>query len=303
MTDITSHKASRKRLLIALAITSSFMVLQVIAAYFANSLAIFADAGHLFVHNSTLFIAILASSIAIHLAKNFNEGYHKAELYGGLINGVLYLAISSSILIIGGSRFEEMHHGQHHDINPQIMAAISVIGFVFHGLAAWVLYQGRKDSVNVYAVFLHTFFDLLSTVTTLIASAVIYFTGWQQADVVFSLLIAVFVLFTGLRLIVQCLERLRTPKTQLPRAIEVEKQLIDLAHVESAHNVTVSLVDGELVVGAHLVLKAKCTLEQHDQACRDEATAMLQSRFNAARSVLQIEASQHVINGQAHQCV
>ncbi len=64
MTDITTHQASRKRLLIALSITCSFMVIQLVAAYFANSLAVFADAGHLFVHNSTLFIAILASSIA-----------------------------------------------------------------------------------------------------------------------------------------------------------------------------------------------------------------------------------------------
>ena len=94
MTDITTHQASRRRLLIALAITSSFMIIQVIGAYYANSLAVLADAGHLFVQYSSLFIALIASSLAIHLAKNYNDGYQKAELTGGLINGCLYLAIS-----------------------------------------------------------------------------------------------------------------------------------------------------------------------------------------------------------------
>ncbi|WP_287243481.1 cation transporter, partial [Pseudoalteromonas sp.] len=93
MTDITTHQASRRRLLIALAITCSFMVIQVIGAYYSNSLAVLADAGHLFVHNSSLFIALIASSMAIYFAKNFNDGYQRAELTGGLINGILYLSI------------------------------------------------------------------------------------------------------------------------------------------------------------------------------------------------------------------
>ena len=112
MTEITTHKASRRRLLIALAITCSFMVIQLIGAYYANSLAVLADAGHLFVHNSSLFIALIASSLAIHFAKTYNDGYQRAELVGGLINGFLYLAISLVILYEGGERFMHHHEGR-----------------------------------------------------------------------------------------------------------------------------------------------------------------------------------------------
>ncbi|MEO2267305.1 cation diffusion facilitator family transporter [Pseudoalteromonas sp. YIC-656] len=294
MTDITTHQASRRRLLIALAITCSFMVIQLVGAYFANSLAVFADAGHLFVHNSSLFIAILASSIAIHLARNFNEGYNKAELLGGLVNGGLYLAISLTILSVGSQRYIDIHHGHEQGgVNTQIMAIVSMLGFLFHGAAAWVLYKGRKDSINVYAVFLHTFFDLLSTVTTLLASVIIAYTGWQQIDVIFSMLISVFVLFTGLRLIFQCVQRLRSGTEALPKAVKVEKALAQLEHVASVHNVTVSLVDNAPAVGAHLVLKHQCTIEAHDAALRDAAESMLKQRFNISHSVLQIEANTH----------
>lgn len=294
MTDITTHQASRRRLLIALAITCSFMVIQLFGAYFANSLAVFADAGHLFVHNSSLFIAIIASSVAIHLARNFNEGYNKAELIGGLLNGGLYLAISLTILSVGSQRYLDIHHGHEQDgVNTQIMAVVSMLGFAFHGAAAWVLYKGRKDSINVYAVFLHTFFDLLSTVTTLLASVIIAYTGWQQVDVIFSMLISVFVLFTGLRLIFQCVQRLRTSSETLPKASKVEKALAQLPHVHSVHNVTVTLVDNAPAVGAHLVLKHQCTIAAHDAQCRENAETMLSKRFNISHSVLQIEASTH----------
>ena len=131
MTDITTHQASRRRLLIALAITCSFMVIQIIGAYFSNSLAVLADAGHLFVHNSSLFIALIASSMAIHFAKNFNDGYQRAELTGGLINGILYLSIGLVILYEGGERYLHHNEGNHLEINSYLMSVISAIGFYF----------------------------------------------------------------------------------------------------------------------------------------------------------------------------
>ena len=71
----------------------------------------------------------------------------------------LYLSISLIILYEGGERY--LHHSDGHDlqINSYLMSVISAIGFLFHGAAAWVLYKGRKASINVYAVFLHSFFD------------------------------------------------------------------------------------------------------------------------------------------------
>ena len=64
------------------------------------------------------------------------------------------------------------------EINSFLMSAIAALGFLFHGAAAWVLYKGRKASINVYAVFLHSFFDIISTISTFIAGVLIYLTGW-----------------------------------------------------------------------------------------------------------------------------
>ena len=297
MTDITTHQASRRRLLIALAITCSFMVIQIIGAYFSNSLAVLADAGHLFVHNSSLFIALIASSMAIHFAKNYNDGYQRAELTGGLINGILYLSISVIILFEGGERF--LHHSDGHDlqINSYLMSVISAIGFLFHGAAAWVLYKGRKASINVYAVFLHSFFDVISTVSTFFAGILIHLTGWPEIDIISSMLIASFVLFTGVKVITRCIKGLMENKSKLPDVSEIEQSIASVEHVQNVHNVTVVRHDKDIVVGAHVVLKRHCTVEKHDEACRLKIETLLRVRFNIEKSVLQVESHEcHHVN-------
>ncbi|MDP2484719.1 cation diffusion facilitator family transporter [Pseudoalteromonas marina] len=290
MTEITTHQASRRRLLIALAITCSFMIIQVIGAYYANSLAVLADAGHLFVHNSSLFIALIASSFAIHLAKTFNDGYQRAELMGGLINGILYLAISLVILYEGGERFIHQHEGNELEINSYLMSVIAGLGFLFHGAAAWVLYKGRKASINVYAVFLHSFFDLISTVSTFVAGVLIYFTGLAVIDILSSMLIASFVLFTGIKVIISCIKGLRLNKAKLPKIADIESEITSIEHVHNVHNVTVTRNYDGLVVGAHVVLKKHCTIEKHDEACRLKVENLLAERFRVTSSVLQIES-------------
>lgn len=296
MTEITTHKASRRRLLIALAITCSFMVIQLIGAYYANSLAVLADAGHLFVHNSSLFIALIASSLAIHFAKTYNDGYQRAELVGGLINGFLYLAISLVILYEGGERFMHHHEGNELEINSFLMSAIAALGFLFHGAAAWVLYKGRKASINVYAVFLHSFFDIISTISTFIAGVLIYLTGWDIIDILSSMLIASFVLFTGIKVIISCVKGLYINKDKLPKVAKVEQAITTIQHVKNVHNVTVVRKDKTVIVGAHIVLKKHCTIEKHDKACRLKVESLLRSKFNVTNSVLQIESSCSSVN-------
>ncbi len=290
MTDITTHKASRQRLLIALSITSVFMVLQFIAAHAANSMAVLADAGHLFVHNSSLIVALIASSIAIKLASSYHLGYHKAELGGGLINGLLYLAIASTIILSGSNKLFSEHDGIEHQVEPFLMTAISAVGFLFHAAAAVILYRGRKDSINVYAVFLHSFFDLLSTVVTFAAGITIYLTGWNHIDLISSILISLFVLVTGIKVIIKCVKGIWFSPDILPDVSHIEARLTTLEHISSVHNVTVVKQGNRLVAGAHLVLKQTCTQEQHDTLCRLAAERCLLENFGIGHSVLQIEA-------------
>ncbi len=289
MTTLTTHKSSQRRLLIALAITSAFMLIQVVAAFYANSLAVYADAGHLFVHNSSLFIALIASTLAIKFGRTFSDGYRRLELSGGLINGFLYLLISCWILLQGAERLLGHEHHNEHEINTFVMSSVASLGFLFHAASAFVLYKGRKDSVNVYAVFLHTFFDLLSTIVTFVTSIVIHLTGWTIVDSLSSILISIFVLYTGSSLLYKCTKGLFFNGVKLPALKKIEKALNEVEHVDNVHNLIVKNDNGSVVVGAHIVLKHKCTLEKHDEICRFQVEKLLREQFSVEKSVLQIE--------------
>ena len=134
MTDITTHQASRRRLLIALAITCSFMVIQVSWRLLFEFALLY-----LLMLGICLFITVLYSSRLLPQAwryisrKTLMMATSGAELTGGLINGILYLSISLIILYEGGERY--LHHSDGHDlqINSYLMSVISAIGFLFHG--------------------------------------------------------------------------------------------------------------------------------------------------------------------------
>ena len=291
MTNLTTHKSSQRRLLIALMITSTFMIIQLVVASFANSLTVYADAGHLFIHNSSLFIALIASTLAIKFGRTFSDGYHRIELSGGLINGILYLLIALLILSQGIERINHQHFHQENNIDTFLMSSVAALGFLFHGTSALILYKGRKDSVNVYAVFLHTFFDLLSTIITFITSIIIYLTNWDIVDSFASMLIACFVLYTGSRLLYKCIKGLFFNRIRLPPLNKIEKILNNVEHIANIHNLIVKNDNGEVVVGAHIVLKQQCTLEKHDEICRYQVEKALKEQLNINKSVLQIETS------------
>ncbi len=267
------------------------MLIQLFGAFYANSLAVYADAGHLFVHNSSLFIALIASTLAIKFGATFSDGYRRVELSGGLINGVLYLLISCWILFHGSERLMAHDHADELEINTFLMSSIAALGFLFHAASAFVLYKGRNDSINVYAVFLHTFFDLLSTIVTFVTSIIIHFTGWTVVDSLSSILISIFVFYTGSRLLHKCISGLFFNGLRLPVLKKLEKAMLEIEHINNIHNLTVKSDKGVVVVGAHVVLQHKCTLEKHDEICRYQLEKLLKEAFDIEKSVLQIEAA------------
>ena len=138
-------------------------------------------------------------------------------------------------------------------------------------------------------MFLHTFFDLLSTIVTFVTSIVIHVTGWTIVDSLSSVLISFFVLYTGSKLLYKCVKGLFFNGVRLPALKKIETALQTIEHIDNVHNLIVKSDNGEVVVGAHIVLKHKCTLEKHDEICRFQVEQVLKEQFDVSTSVLQIE--------------
>ena len=98
--------ASNRRLLaISLAITSVVMIVQVVGAFLSGSLALLADAVHMFTDAAGLVIALVAAAVAARPANDRRTfGYQRAEVFGALVNAVILIALSVWIAVEGVQR-------------------------------------------------------------------------------------------------------------------------------------------------------------------------------------------------------
>ena len=87
-------QANHRLLAISLSLTSIVMIVQIVGAILTGSLALLADAAHMFADASALVIALIASVVAARPANERNTyGYQRAEVFGALINAVLLIVL------------------------------------------------------------------------------------------------------------------------------------------------------------------------------------------------------------------
>jgi cobalt-zinc-cadmium efflux system protein len=104
------HGAGRtvneRRLFVALALTSYFLVVEVVGGILANSLALISDAAHMFTDAAGLAIAMVAIQIAKRpVDRKRTFGYYRFEILAAAFNAVLLFLVAIFILVEAYERF------------------------------------------------------------------------------------------------------------------------------------------------------------------------------------------------------
>jgi cobalt-zinc-cadmium efflux system protein len=176
-----SHQAGI--LLAALLLTFLFAGIEAFAGFWANSLALISDAGHMVTDASALALALLAQIIAKRPPSIKNSfGFGRAESLAAFVNCLAMMALIIWIALEAISRFNDPHQ-----VQGQAVMVVAVIGLVINLIVAWILSKDKK-SVNTKAALVHVMGDLLGSLAALIAGVVIHFTGWMQIDPILSLI-------------------------------------------------------------------------------------------------------------------
>ncbi len=97
--------ADRSRLRLVLAVTAAVAVVELVGAVLSGSLALLADAGHMFTDTAAIVLALSASYVAT-LPPNPRRtfGYHRAEILAALINAVVLLGVCGYLAVAGVRR-------------------------------------------------------------------------------------------------------------------------------------------------------------------------------------------------------
>ena len=181
--------ANQNLLLIALVLTLGFSGVEGAAAYFANSLALISDAGHMVTDAAALGLALLAQMISRRPpSAKHSFGFGRAEALAAFVNSIVMLGLVVWIVVEAISRFYDPHK-----VDGLTVTVVAAIGLLMNIVVAWVLSRDKK-SVNTRAALVHVMGDLLGSIAALVAGVVIQLTGWMPIDAILSILVSLLIL-------------------------------------------------------------------------------------------------------------
>jgi len=273
---------NRRRLALALILTAAYMVAEVIGGLAANSLALLADAGHMFSDTAALGLSLAAVTLAQRPATaQRTYGFYRAEILAALVNGATLLALA---VLIGREAWERLSAPP--EVKGGLMLAIACGGLLINLANLRILSGGREGNLNVRGAWLHVLADTLGSIGAISAGAAIYFLDWRWADPAASFVIAALVLYSSWGLVRETLDVLMEGVPKGISVADVTAALEELPGVLDAHDLHVwSLTSGRNIATTHLVI-AK---DADHQGVIEAANRTLAERFAIEHATIQVE--------------
>ena len=179
-----------RRVVIALLLTGTFMVVEVIGGILSGSLALLADAGHMLTDTMALALAAVAFQVCKRPADTkLTYGYQRFQILAAFVNGLSLLFIVGWILFEAIDRFLEPT-----EVLGKTMLIVAAAGLVVNLIAFAVLHGGDRNNLNISGAVIHVAGDLLGSVAAIVAALVIIYTGWTPIDPILSVGVAILIL-------------------------------------------------------------------------------------------------------------
>lgn len=282
----------RGRLAIALSITSVILVVEVVGAVWSGSLALLADAGHMLTDAAGLLIALIAASLARRPADHRRTwGYLRAEVLAACLQAAVLLAVGVFVLVEAVQRLFDPP-----PVAAGVMIVFGVVGLIGNIVSIAVLASDRSANLNMRAAFLEVVNDALGSVAVLAAAAVIALTGWERADPVVSILLALLILP---RTVLLLRETVSVLLESAPRGLDldaVRRHLLELPHVHEVHDLHASqIATGLPILSAHVVVDDSCFVDGHVPQMLDRLQECVAEHFAVPieHSTFQLEPAGH----------
>ena len=278
-----SHSPNPQRLLlIVLALNVAYMFAEAIGGWWANSLALLSDAGHMFADVAALSLSLLAARFASRPATpNKTYGYYRMEILAALANGVTLIGVSLLIC------YEAYHRLQQAEaIQAKIMIPISIGGLIVNLISAKVLHGAHEHDLNLRGAFLHVIGDLLGSIAAIVAGTLILWQGWLWADPVFSVLICILIVFSSWKLVTEAVNVLLEGTPSHINTAAVEAAMRTVEGVRDIHDLHIwTITSNRHSITAHVIIAEGSNSYQILRELRE----LLSEKFKLSHSTLQME--------------
>ena len=278
-----SHAYVTKALVVAVGITATFFVIELVGGILTNSLALQTDAFHMLTDVVALAYALVAVRLAqrpVSLRRTY--GYYRVEILSAFLNGILLWAV---VIFVFYEAIQRIQHPS--DVQSLNMLIIAVLGLVANGLVAATLSRSRNASLNLKGAFLHVVADALGSVGAISAGIIMFFTGWYQVDPIASIMIGVLVFYSSGKLVRDSVNVLLEGVPSHIDVSAVERRILGMKGVKNVHDLHVwSIADTKMCcMSSHVVV-------EDDTNGKDLVTKLIQilkEEFGIDHTTFQLE--------------
>ncbi len=281
----THRGEERSKLVLACALTGTMFIVEGIAGFLTNSLALLSDAGHMLTHMIALLIslgAIMFASRPPTARKTY--GFYRLEILAALFNGATLFLITIWIFF----------HAYKRIINPEPVASghmliVAIVGLLVNLACAYIL-KTSHGSLNIKSAFMHMMADTFSSLVVVFGAIIMHYTQWYILDPALSVLICIVILVWSYQLITESVDILLEAT---PKDVDLEnvvKSISELDEIEGVHDVHIwTITSGMYAMSAHIYIKDIMVSET--QQIMSNINTLVNEKFSIGHTVIQFESN------------
>ena len=251
-THTHSHAAgaNERSLLIALGMTTTFLLVELVAGVLTQSLALISDAAHMFTDTAALAIALVAVQMGKRAADAKRTfGYHRFEILAAAFNAMLLFGVA---VYIGFEAYLRLKSP------PQVestgMLIVALVGMAVNLMSMRMLAGGKDANLNMKGAYLEAWSDMLGSLGVVLGALVIKLTGWSWVDSAVAVLIALWVLPRTWSLLRASVNILLEGVPEGINLAKVREALLTVPGVTGIHDLHVwALTSGKVSLTVHVV--------------------------------------------------
>ena len=273
-----------RRVTIALVLTGTFMIVEIIGGILSGSLALLADAGHMLTDTMALALAAVAFGVSNRPGdQNLTYGYQRFQILAAFVNGLSLLFIVGWILYEAVQRFLTPT-----DVMGQTMLLVAAAGLVVNIAAFVVLHGGDKDNLNISGAALHVAGDLLGSVAAIVAAVVIIYTGWMAIDPILSVAVAFLILKSAWALVKRSAHVLLEGAPEWLDVSDMQRRLMaKLPEVSGVHHVHVwGLTPQDLMMTMHVQVELS---PENPTTLIRQIKALMKDEYGIGHTTIELE--------------
>ena len=277
---------------IALAIASAILLVyfgvEVAGAVISGSLALIADAAHTASDVAALGLATVAAWLASrpHTTKR-SFGNLRAEVLAALVNGAALLGIAGFIVFEAVGRLDTPP-----EVRGGVVSLVALGGLAANVIAAIVLLRSSRQSLNTRAALFHVGGDALGSAGAIVAGLLVLGPGWQLADPLVSMFIAIILVYGAYRVISEATHVLMEGTPPHVDVAALVRDIEALDHIIGVHDLHAwTITSGYDALSAHVSVHEDCTREDV-AALLDRLRKLAAERYGIAHVTIQIETGE-----------